>query len=106
MRAGTARSRRASRRWLSLDSPGSAAEPASNDAAPDAELAARRARDAAKLLLARLPHKLRDPLLLAAAGEQSYEEIAAMLGIPVGTLKWRVSEALRIVKEKLRRLGY
>ena len=98
--------RRARRRWLSLGSSGSAAEPASNDAAPDAELAARGARDAARLLIARLPHKLRASLLLAAAGEQSYEEIAAMLGIPVGTLKWRVSEARRIVKEKLRRLGY
>ncbi|HEX2445304.1 MAG TPA: RNA polymerase sigma factor [Vicinamibacterales bacterium] len=98
--------RRATRRWLSLDSSRPAAEPASNDAAPDAKLAARGARDAAKLLIARLPNKLRDSLLLAATGEQSYEEIAAMLGVPVGTLKWRVSEARRIVKEKLRRLGY
>jgi DNA-directed RNA polymerase specialized sigma24 family protein len=32
--------------------------------------------------------------------------MAAMLGVPVGTLKWRISEARRIVREKLQRLGY
>jgi RNA polymerase sigma-70 factor (ECF subfamily) len=83
-----------------------AVEPAATNPAPDAELAARGARDAARLLIARLPFKLRDPLLLTARGEHSYEEISTMLGIPVGTLKWRVSEARRIVKEKLRRMGY
>jgi RNA polymerase sigma-70 factor (ECF subfamily) len=98
--------RRASRRWIPLDTPGLAVEPAVNNPAPDAELAARGARDAARLLIARLPFKLRDPLLLTARGEHSYEEISTMLGIPVGTLKWRVSEARRIVKEKLRRMGY
>ena len=43
--------------------------------------------------------KLRDTLLLASSGEHSYEEIAAMLGIPLGTVKWRVSEARRLVRE-------
>jgi RNA polymerase sigma-70 factor (ECF subfamily) len=57
-------------------------------------------------LIAGLPPKLRDPLLLAASGEHSYTEMAAMLGVPVGTLKWRISEARRIVREKLQRLGY
>jgi RNA polymerase sigma-70 factor (ECF subfamily) len=49
-----------------------------------------------------LSPKLRDALLLAATGEHSYADIAAMLGIPLGTLKWRVSEARRIVGERLR----
>jgi RNA polymerase sigma-70 factor (ECF subfamily) len=51
--------------------------------------------------IATLPRKLRDALLLAASGEYSYDEIARMLEIPVGTLKWRVSEARRMVKQKL-----
>lgn len=47
-----------------------------------------------------LTPKLRDTLLLAASGEHSYDEIAAMLGAPVGTVKWRVAEARRIISAK------
>jgi RNA polymerase sigma-70 factor, ECF subfamily len=48
-----------------------------------------------------LPAKLRDPLLLAASGECTFEEMSSMLGVPTGTLKWRVMEARRRVKECL-----
>jgi len=53
-----------------------------------------------------LPPKLRDALLLAQSGEHRYEEIAAMLDIPLGTVKWRVSEARRVVKVRLQARGY
>jgi RNA polymerase sigma-70 factor (ECF subfamily) len=53
-----------------------------------------------------LTPKLRDALLLAQAGDYQYDEIARMLGVPVGTVKWRVSEARRKVREKLSALGY
>jgi RNA polymerase sigma-70 factor (ECF subfamily) len=53
-----------------------------------------------------LAPKLRDALLLAQAGEYTYEEIGAMLGAPLGTIKWRVSEARRVVKERLKARGY
>ena len=66
----------------------------------DAEL-----RHAIRRQIARLAPKLRDALLLAASGDHSYEEIAGMLGIPVGTLKWRVSEARRQLKAKLADVG-
>lgn len=56
-------------------------------------------------LVRALPAKLRDPLLLAAAGELTYDEIGAMLDVPVGTVKWRVAEARRRVKARLDRLG-
>jgi RNA polymerase sigma-70 factor (ECF subfamily) len=52
-----------------------------------------------------LPSKLRDPFLLAASGEHRYDDIAVMLMLPVGTVKWRVSEARRVLREKLTRLG-
>jgi len=48
----------------------------------------------------------RDALLLAQAGEYTYEEIAAMLTVPLGTIKWRVSEARRVVKQRLRERGF
>ena len=54
-----------------------------------------------KQLIGTLPRKLRDALLLAGSGDYSYEQIGSMLGIPVGTVKWRVSEARRVLKKKL-----
>ena len=54
----------------------------------------------------RLTPKLRDALLLAQSGEYQYDEIARMLDIPVGTVKWRISEARRKVRERLADLGY
>lgn len=59
-----------------------------------------------KRLIAALPRKLRDAILLAGSGEYSYEQIGAMLDIPIGTVKWRVSEARRVLKQKLAALGY
>jgi RNA polymerase sigma-70 factor (ECF subfamily) len=59
-----------------------------------------------KRLIASLPRKLRDAILLAGSGEYSYDEVGTMLGIPVGTVKWRVSEARRVLKHKLAAQGY
>jgi RNA polymerase sigma-70 factor, ECF subfamily len=53
-----------------------------------------------------LSPKLRDALLLAQAGEYSYEEIGAMLHAPLGTIKWRVSEARRVIRKHLQQHGY
>jgi RNA polymerase sigma-70 factor (ECF subfamily) len=53
-----------------------------------------------------LPPRLRDPFLLAATGEHRYEDIASMLGIPLGTVKWRIAEARRVLREKLARVGF
>lgn len=85
------------RSWTIEDSPDLAPN-------PEAETIGRSAALAARRVISGLPRKLRDPLLLAASGDYRYEEIAHMLGIPVGTVKWRVSEARRIVKAKLARL--
>jgi RNA polymerase sigma-70 factor (ECF subfamily) len=52
-----------------------------------------------------LPAKFREPLLLSASGDATLGEIAEMLGLPVGTVKWRVSEARRLLRDRLRRIG-
>ena len=57
-------------------------------------------------LIGTLPRKLRDALLLAGTGEHTYEQISQILGAPLGTVKWRVSEARRVLKKKLAALGY
>jgi RNA polymerase sigma-70 factor (ECF subfamily) len=58
------------------------------------------------VLVQALPAKLRDPLMLLVGGDCTYEEMSAMLGAPIGTLKWRVMDARRRVKEQLAAKGY
>ena len=59
-----------------------------------------------KSLIASLPKKLRDALLLAGSGDHTYDEIGQMLKIPTGTVKWRVSEARKVLRNKMRARGY
>lgn len=56
-------------------------------------------------LIRRLSPKLRDALLLSTGSEMSSDEVAAILEIPPGTLRWRVLEARRQLREQLRRQG-
>jgi RNA polymerase sigma-70 factor (ECF subfamily) len=53
-----------------------------------------------------LSPKLRDALLLAQSGAYSYDEIGAMLGLATGTVKWRVSEARKVIRKTLSGRGY
>lgn len=53
-----------------------------------------------------LQPKLRDALLLAASGDYTMDEIAQVLRVPSGTVKWRIAEARRQLKAALARLGY
>ena len=52
--------------------------------------------------LEELPEKLRLALLLAAMEGHTLDEIAAMLGVPVGTVKSRIFLARKQLAEKLR----
>jgi RNA polymerase sigma-70 factor, ECF subfamily len=79
--------------------------PAPDRSQEDALIAADLQRQVRRLI-ATLPAKLRDALLLSGSGEYTYDQIAVMLKIPVGTLKWRVSEARRVLKQKLDAAGY
>ena len=100
--------RRQRRAWQNRI-PGGFARPGSREsdpvesasgASPDPERAAV-ARDLSQRVrtaIGALSPKLRDTLLLAANGEHSYQEIAGLLAVPVGTVKWRIAEARRIVR--------
>jgi RNA polymerase sigma-70 factor, ECF subfamily len=72
---------------------------------PEALASAGQLRNEIRRAIATLPHKLRDALLLAQSGEYSYVEIGVMVKAPVGTIKWRVSEARRLVKQQLQARG-
>jgi RNA polymerase sigma-70 factor (ECF subfamily) len=76
-------------------------EPSQEEALADDDL-----HQTVRRLIGTLPKKLRDALLLAGTGDHTYEQISAMLGIPLGTVKWRVAEARRVLKRKLTALGY
>ena len=79
---------------------------AAADPSPDALLISRELALAIGQVVRALPKKLRDPFLLAASGDHGYDEIALLLGIPIGTVKWRISEARRLIRMKLERLGH
>lgn len=74
---------------------------AASGTSPEREAISRDLADRVRGEIRRLSRKLQDTLLLAACGEYSYEEISAMLRTPVGTVKWRVAEARRLIKERL-----
>ena len=78
-----------------------ASEPSPEQAAEQEQL-----RRGIRRAIRALSPKLRDALLLAQAGDYSYEEIGAMVRAPIGTIKWRVSEARRVVRKHLKEHGY
>ncbi len=51
--------------------------------------------------LARLPEEYREVVVLADVHDQSYPEIARVLGVPVGTVKSRLFRGRRLLQESL-----
>lgn len=99
--------RRRQRLWWSRKATATPSEPDPIERLATPDISAERAIVSADLLrqargeILRLSPKLRDTLLLASTGDHSYEEIARLLGIPTGTVKWRVAEARRQLSERL-----
>jgi RNA polymerase sigma-70 factor (ECF subfamily) len=91
--------------WRRTSSPSADEEPFADipgqGASPERSALARDAVRRARREIARLSPTLRDTLLLAASGEYTYDQIADLLGAPLGTIKWRVAEARRKVSERL-----
>jgi RNA polymerase sigma-70 factor (ECF subfamily) len=99
--------RRSVVRWLRRSAPlEEAAAVAAGGAGPEGLARDVEIRRHIARAIEQLTPTLRDALLLSQSGEYDYGEIARMLKIPVGTLKWRVSEARRQVKGRLQGLGH
>jgi RNA polymerase sigma-70 factor (ECF subfamily) len=97
------------RRFVSVDdtsAPPFEAAPCAPGGTPEELVAAGQLRTDIRRAIAALSSKLRDALLLAQSGEYSYEEIGAMLKVPIGTIKWRVSEARKQVRQQLDARGH
>ena len=52
-------------------------------------------------LIGALPRELREPLTLSTVEELTSPEIAAVLGIPEGSVRTRLMRARQVLKEKL-----
>lgn len=93
------------RRWareIPLEDPEQpVAEPASTAAGADENLQGTRMAAQVERLIAALPEKLRQPLILSTIEEMTPREVAATLGINESAVRSRVFRARQILKEKL-----
>lgn len=53
-----------------------------------------------------LPEKYRSVLNMRHKGDKSYEEISAILQVPIGTVKARIFRAREMLKKRLKERGY
>ena len=76
--------------------------PISGGAAPVRNLERRELADLLQAKLESLPEKYRMVFILREMRQMSYDEIAETTGLPVGTVKSRLSEARRRLRDMLR----
>jgi RNA polymerase sigma-70 factor (ECF subfamily) len=94
-------------RPISLDRTGSDEDEPSMDApdratpAPDMAALGKELGERIEGAVSRLPEKLREAWILAASQGLSYPEVAVVLGIPVGTVKSRMFQAVRRLRDDL-----
>jgi RNA polymerase sigma-70 factor (ECF subfamily) len=100
------RTRERSRTTVSLDSAdtvGAIMRSIARDSRADFEAAQREAEivPAIRRALALVPQPYRETVLLVDIQDQTYEFAAARLGVPIGTVRSRLSRGRRIMKEHL-----
>jgi len=93
---------RRSRSVLSLDALEQA--PADEQGDPQDTAARRELQRAVRRAIASLPSHYRDTLALQVFHDLSYEEIAAILDIPIGTVMSRLNAAKRLLRDRLQGL--
>ncbi len=69
---------------------------------PDKPLLARERTRLIEKAIDELPEKYRIVIILRHSEERSYDEIAQMLGLPLGTVKARIFRAREMLKKKLK----
>jgi RNA polymerase sigma factor (sigma-70 family) len=95
---------------LSLDKPlvtqnGSVTiEIADTTYSPDQDLVRKEKRLSIEEAIDSLPDKYREVIILRHQEDKPYEEIAAILSIPIGTVKARIFRARELLKKKLKSL--
>jgi RNA polymerase sigma-70 factor, ECF subfamily len=80
-------------------------ESISSDPSPlDQAIAEERQQEVARVILA-LPAHHREILILRLNGEHSYEEIADITGLPLGTVKSRIFHAVKSARSEMKKRG-
>ena len=74
------------------------------DTAPDQPLEQAERQQIVRTALAQMTEEFRIPLVLAEMEEMKYDEIAALLQCPIGTVRSRIHRGRAELREKLRRL--
>ena len=101
-RVAVDRNKRSSRkREIPLEDPEGSVEVPSGEAPADQAMQGRQIGALVERLIAALPQKLREPLILSAVEEMSPHEVALILGINQTAVRSRVFRARQILREKL-----
>lgn len=74
------------------------------DPDPEAQMVRRRDFDRVNRLVAALPVEFREIIVLREVEDLSYQEIAAILGIPIGTVMSRLARARGLLRKAYKRL--
>ncbi len=77
------------------------AHAAGTGGSPEDEVVRKVQSEAIRNAVERLPDEYRDTVILADLNEFSYQEISEMLGIPIGTVRSRLSRGRRLVQKAL-----
>jgi RNA polymerase sigma factor (sigma-70 family) len=71
---------------------------------PERELVKKQQRFSIEEAIESLPDKYREVIIYRHKDDKSYDEIADLLGIPVGTVKARIFRARELLKKKLKNI--
>jgi RNA polymerase sigma factor (sigma-70 family) len=101
-----ARHREAEQRWTRMSQDAAAQTTVDRSVSPDLDdvdgrLDATRRRARISSALAQLPRRERDPLLMHIMTGTSYDDISDALGVPVGTVRSRISRGRNRIKQQL-----
>jgi RNA polymerase sigma-70 factor (ECF subfamily) len=99
------KSRRRTEEPLERDVPGNEAAFAYDPPTPEAHASSGERRERLEAALLQLPTKYREVLILKDAEDLSYEEIRAILQLPLTTLKIRVIRARAMLRSLVERVG-
>jgi RNA polymerase sigma-70 factor (ECF subfamily) len=99
------KSKRRTEEQLDGDIPGGAAAFAYEPPTPEADASRGERRARLEVALLELPTKYREVLILKDAEDLSYEEIRAILQLPITTLKIRVVRARAMLRDLIERVG-
>ena len=97
---------RRKKRWLSAED-GMRPEfdhwqhPADLDSGPESHVLRKELNDQIVEVLSKVPEEFRAPIVLVDIGDFSYDEVAAILSCPIGTIRSRLSRGRKLMQQYL-----